>query len=320
MIAVLGPALIIIGAFWLKPLLRPFFTVHSPPHQVLPAQHKTDIRFDQGIRLAGYDLGQSVVAPGDYLPVVLYWETDSAPLRLNLQPFVHLDRLNDSTTVAEATNYTPGDVTTESNMPTFHWDNARYVRDEHDLIVPAGTAPMAYAVRVGLLDPDQDGRLLPLSDGSGDTARLTIVNVAPGRRQPSRLDHRLAISLRNERDTIELTGFQVDSVIPNRLDFRLAWRSERRPQQNYTVFAQLLDSDQNLAASFDRPPLDGAYPTSTWLPGRTIIDRRYIPITGVRPGSYRLIVGLYDTQTGQRLITATGANFVELTTIEIEKR
>lgn len=313
-----GSALIIITALWLKPLLRPIFTLHSPPGQALPAQHKLNIDFANGIRLIGYDLSKSVVSPGEYLQVVLYWATGTAPIEANLQPFVHLDRLNDWTTIAGAANYTPGDVTTESNLPTFHWDTARYVRDEHDIIVPPDTAPMAYAVRAGLIDPEQN-HLLPLADGSGDTAYLATLNVGPGH-EPARPAHRLDTTFSNSRDTIRLTGFEVTKQTPARLDFTLAWRSDRLPQRDYTVFAQLLDRDQNLAAGFDRPPLDGAYPTSTWLPGQTVIDPRHLPLSDVSPGEYQLVVGLYDPVTGERLTAEGGANFVELTNVTIGER
>ena len=69
----------------------------------------------------------------------------------------------------------------------------------------------------------------------------------------------------------------------------------------------------------DRPPLDGAYPTSTWLPGQTIADPRTIPLDGVPPGMYRLIVGVYNPETQQRLTTGAGADFVELAEITVER-
>ena len=311
--------LILAGALWLKPLLRPVFTLTSPPNQALPAQQQTRVDFTNGISLIGYDLSSSVVPAGGYLQVVLYWQTGAAPHRTNLQPFVHLDRLDDFTTIAGATNYTPGDVTTESNLPTFHWDNHRYVRDEHDLYLSGDTPPQAYAVRVGLIDPDDGYRLIPLADGRGDTAPLTTINVAP-RRQPTRPARRLDVSFTNGVDTIELTGFEITALEPARLEFKLAWQAEQRPTADYTVFAQLLDLNQNRVAGFDSPHLGGAYPTSTWLPGQTIVDPRHIPLDLASPGDYRLIIGLYDPATGQRLVTSTGADFVELTTVVINGR
>jgi hypothetical protein len=116
-----------------------------------------------------------------------------------------------------------------------------------------------------------------------------------------------------------LIGFEVDPLTPERLDFILAWQSDQTPQRDYTVFAQLFDVEQNLVASFDRPPLDGAYPTSTWLLGQTIIDPRHLPLVDVDPGQYRLIVGLYDSVTQERLTTGDGADFVELSTITVSE-
>jgi len=307
-----------LAALWLKPLLRPIFTVTSPPEQVLPAQHQTDIRFSNGIRLVGYDVSRRVVPAGDYLQVVLYWQTAAAPHRVNLQPFVHLDRLDTLTTMAGTTNYTPGDITTETVLPTFHWDNSRYVRDEHDLIIPPDAPPTAYALRVGLIDPDQAHRLVPLARASGDTAQIDTINVSPAG-PPPQLAQPLDVPFTNNSDTIRLTGFERVGQTPDRLDFKLTWQSEQTPGQNYTIFTQLLDSSGKLITSFDRPPLDGAYPTATWLPHQTILDPRYIPLADVPSGQYRLIVGLYQATSQQRLRTPGGTNFVELAEIDINK-
>lgn len=316
--ALVAAAAIALAALLVAPALRPWFTVSSPRDRILPAQHQTDIRWANGIQLAGYSISRNPVEAGGYTQVVLYWQTDGAPYRDNLQPFVHLDRLTDLTTAADATNYTPGDVTTESNMPTFHWDNSRYVRDEHDLPLPPNLPPQAYAVRVGWID-SQSGRLVPLADGRGDTAQIGLLNVAPAA-PPAPLANPLAVQFAAPNgDAITLTGFESAGVTPERIDFSLSWRTDRRPQTDYTIFAQLLAPAGQLAASFDRPPLDGAYPTGTWLAGQSIIDPHFVPLTGVPPGEYRLIVGLYNPASGQRLVTPTGADFVELTTVRIDR-
>ncbi len=315
----LGMLFIIMAAFWLKPLLRPVFTIDSPPSQALPALYKTEVNFANGIQLIGYDLDKKIVQPGKRLQAVLYWQTTVAPIKANLQPFVHIDRLDNFATVAGSANYTPGDTTTESVLPTFHWDTARYVRDEHDLIVPPETPPFAYAVRIGLIDPDRQSRLVPLADGSGDTAQLTVVNVAPDYGQTPQLAEPLAVSFDAGNTSIHLTGFQLDSVMPEQLHFRLTWQAEKTPSTDYTVFAQLLDWENNLVAGYDRPPLDGAYPTSTWLPGQVVIDPRFIPLDNVPAGEYRLVVGLYDPTAQQRLRTAAGTDFVELTKLTLDQ-
>jgi hypothetical protein len=51
----------------------------------------------------------------------------------------------------------------------------------------------------------------------------------------------------------------------------------------------------------------GMYPTSAWLPGQLIEDRHVIQVDpAVPPGSYRVLVGLYDPATLERL-EAVGA-------------
>jgi hypothetical protein len=128
----------------------------------------------------------------------------------------------------------------------------------------------------------------------------------------------LAARFEGNGDIIELTGFALDPPTTEGVTFRLAWRCSSQPQRDYTIFAQLLDLNHNLAAGFDGPPLAGAYPISTWLPEQTILDPRHIPVEALAPGDYRLVVGLYDPRTGQRLTTASGADFVELSHLTLE--
>jgi hypothetical protein len=156
-----------------------------------------------------------------------------------------------------------------------------------------------------------------LADQNGDTAWLDTVNVAPAGAEMVTLAQPQDILFSNNTDSIRLTGFEITALTPSQLDFRLAWHSEQKPHADYTIFAQLLASDGRLVASFDRPPLDGAYPTTIWLPNQTILDPRYIPLAEVPPGDYTLIVGLYDSASGRRLVTTGGDDFARLTTVTI---
>ena len=53
-----------------------------------------------------------------------------------------------------------------------------------------------------------------------------------------------------------------------------------------------------LADQRDGPPLGGAYPTSKWLLGKIIADRRTMPPLS---GQGRILVGMYDLLTLERL-------------------
>jgi hypothetical protein len=68
-------------------------------------------------------------------------------------------------------------------------------------------------------------------------------------------------------------------------------------------------------AQHDRAPEGGFYPTSQWDVGESVADiyPLALPET-LAPGAYRLVVGLYDPATGQRLLTMGGEDAVELAT------
>ena len=86
----------------------------------------------------------------------------------------------------------------------------------------------------------------------------------------------------------------------------------------YTAFVHLLDPAGQLVAQSDRPPLDGFYPTDAWLPGYPVRDRYALALPpDLAPGTYRLVAGLYDPTTGQRLPVVDGADAVELGALEI---
>jgi hypothetical protein len=87
----------------------------------------------------------------------------------------------------------------------------------------------------------------------------------------------------------------------------------------YTVFVQLLNPAGQVVAQVDQQPLAGTAPTTTWLPGEIITDPYTLALSAeVSPGVYRLIAGMYNAATGQRLPVAGGGNFVELTQVTVK--
>jgi len=75
----------------------------------------------------------------------------------------------------------------------------------------------------------------------------------------------------------------------------------REVETNYTVFTHVIDASGQLAGQKDSWPRDGAYPTTVWKRGEVVQDEYVIPLTGGGPGEYRLEMGLYARDTGQRL-------------------
>jgi hypothetical protein len=98
----------------------------------------------------------------------------------------------------------------------------------------------------------------------------------------------------------------------------LYWQAEAEININYTVFVQLLNQMGQVVAQVDQPPRAGAAPTTTWLPGEVLVDPYTLTLPNLPPGVYRLIAGLYNPLTSERLSLASGGDFVELGAITVQ--
>jgi len=82
----------------------------------------------------------------------------------------------------------------------------------------------------------------------------------------------------------------------------LYWRAEARITKDYTVFVHLLDESGMLRSQADSMPWHNALPTSRWEPEMIIPDGYQLVVPeGASPGEYRVVVGMYLWQTGERL-------------------
>jgi len=89
------------------------------------------------------------------------------------------------------------------------------------------------------------------------------------------------------------------------LQVELVWRALAPVSQRYKVFLHLLDSHGHIIAQRDAEPVGYSRPTDSWEVGEEINDRHGIVIQpGTPPGSYRLIAGMYEVESGRRLAVA----------------
>ncbi|MDM8527529.1 glycosyltransferase family 39 protein [Anaerolineales bacterium HSG24] len=104
------------------------------------------------------------------------------------------------------------------------------------------------------------------------------------------------------------------------LQLQLIWQTGMPLAQNYTIFGQLLDNRNHLVGQRDASP---KLPTTQWSVNELLTDTLGIFIEpGTPPGQHQLIIGLYDSQTGERLpiLNEHGdmtTNFVELNDVTI---
>jgi hypothetical protein len=260
-------------------------------------------------RLVGYVLPEEI-QPGQELWLWLYWQAQGwlAP-DIGLQLSLH----SGNETVAF------GDPLADSVGPLDSWRPGQVRRAVYHLPTSPRLAGESAEVR------------LILKAGSDTLVDIPVAHVKlltrarqfelPAMTQPVNVVFS-APSASGNATLLKLLSYDLptDTLLPgDKLPLTLYWQAEAEMEVDHTVFVQLLNSAGRVVAQVDVPPLAGAAPTTTWLPGEVLTDPYTLALPAdLIPGEYRLITGLYDAATGQRLAVASGGDFVELGKITIE--
>jgi hypothetical protein len=179
-------------------------------------------------------------------------------------------------------------------------------------------------------DPDRfiegwlDARAYKALDSWYGNVRLVVYAVPE--QAPQAPERRLDLTLHNPEngDAITLLGY---SLLNDRLaagdiaQFTLFWQAENRsPLRRYKVFLHVLDEGNHIVGQRDAEPGGGARLTDQWAPGEVVIDNYGLPIhAATPPGEYRVEVGMYDAETGGRLLAPDGQGQVWLEPLTVER-
>jgi hypothetical protein len=245
--------------------------------------------FGSEVKLVGYRLQ----APDE---LILYWQARQTPARDYRVEVL----LSDAQGVPKATitRDTPG-----RNLSS-RWEPLQLIRDDYRLPLDEASRPMGYRLSVALVDPIAR-RALPLldsPDADQHSSPIGTTKLAPLSGPADPAAQPVAAIFDGKIELVRaLVPDQVVAGTP--FTYTLTWKSLAPVADDYTVFAHLLNADDTLAATNDAQPRAGLYPTSFWSPGEEIVDERTWPAS-LGPGAYRLEVGLYRLDTGERLIVA----------------
>ena len=100
---------------------------------------------------------------------------------------------------------------------------------------------------------------------------------------------------------LRLLGYDLE-MGTGALHVTLHWQTLRRMETSYKFFVHLDDAESGeLVAQADVMPHDWGYPTSWWETGEVVSDEIALSLGDVPPGRYRLWVGVYHPDTGERL-------------------
>jgi len=103
---------------------------------------------------------------------------------------------------------------------------------------------------------------------------------------------------------VRLLGYNIESGFRpgDNIHLTLFWQCLEEMEQSYAIFTHLVDAGDNIVAQKDNPPVDGFYPTTKWEVGEIVRDQYDLVISPeALPGQYRLEVGMYLVETGERL-------------------
>jgi hypothetical protein len=295
-------ALMVGLALWPVQTLQRGFGLPAPIPDPAPDRLVT-ATFGNGPTLVGADLPNgAVVAPGEAMPLTLYWRTD-ALIDDHLTLFVHL---------ADANNrllYQFDGVADQGRHPTRQWLPGETFADAHRITVPADATPGLATLSVGFYPLEDMNKRIEVKDSAGtivgDRLVLGQVYVADAPTAPSPAPDAPIATWANG---IVLVQSEVMQGEDGPMGLTLTWWSGATLHQAYTFFAQVLDGENRILAQAD---LRGDRPTSTWRAG----DRVTMPLSwraaaGADVGKWQqVIVGWYDAN-GVRLPLQEGGDYV----------
>lgn len=274
----------------------PFYQVVEPGDETVPAG-LTAVSAGGEVEIAGYELPQTAVTAGDFVPLTL-------ALRA---PLGTLDYVVPVLTVGDLVY----EFTTDSHLISPAWWPNEVIVERFDFALPHHLPAGRYPLSVSLKNLSRDA-LLPLDLPLGS---LTVAAQA----EPPQTDHLLA----NFRQRVGLVGAtavadgqrqrapwpaaEALAVQPgDTINLVLEWESLAAAEESYTVFVHLIDAQNVPHVALDYTPLGGSAPTHLWipkwLPGQRLLDPYRLPIpAGLPPGMYAIEVGLYEMVSGRRL-------------------
>lgn len=274
----------------------PYYQVAEPGDTTLPPELTAVSATAETIKIVGFELPQTAVTAGDYVPLTLAMTTPSG----TADYYVPVVRVGD---IAYP-------FTTDSHLITPRWVPGEIIVERFDLALPHNLPAGRYPVSVDLKNLSTDTEM-PLNLSLG-TLTVTAhpnppqtADLLANFRQRVGLVDAVARGAGNGRTpapwSSPLTASPGDTI-----HLTLRWRALDKAEESYTVFVHLIDLANQPLVALDYTPLGGAMPTHLWipkwLPGQEMRDPYSLQIPpDLPPGQYLIEVGFYEMVGLRRL-------------------
>lgn len=251
--------------------------VEAPPPRARPVYAEFE-----DVALIGYEASDRRYTAGDRVHLTLYWQV-IAPSTFDNS--LQLSLVDDNQhAIGSYTTY-PG----AGSLRTSKWRADAIYPDEY--IIPISSAAYGRYPLNLRVEWANGGGGIRATDGAGrqiEPVLLDIGAVVTPRQQTAVGDFNqiLADDQPVFDDAIRLEGFQLDF---SRNEISLHWKADSAPEDNYTIFAHLLDETGAILSQADSAP---RLPTRYWRWGETFTTFHQFP---AEPHmlDHRVVVGLY---------------------------
>lgn len=273
--------------------------------------------YGERLRLVGYALTPGSYRQGDSVPVTLYLRREATGGEA-LSLFLHLFGRGMGK-VGQVDTY-PGSGLLEGDA----WRAGQVIADRY--LVPVQEdmeLPAALDLVVGVYRLESGAVLAPvLSDGRG----VAEIRIQAGALRPGRVVEAASPTQALDvtfGDDLRLIGFDAPAEARpgQEVIVALYWKAERSLDEDYTSFVHLLGEGPEPLVQADGQPRSGDYPTSLWLPGEVVVDRKTLTLPAdLSSADYTLAIGLYPAPGAPNLTPGAsddGHGRLVLTRIEV---
>lgn len=262
------------------------------PTQPLPEQPQ----LAPGLRLTGFDLSRTIIAPGDRLPLTLYWQAN-APITENYA--IALQLLDQAGAVAVERVSAPGN----GAFPTGQWRADESLRDWQDLSTPPDLPTGLYTLTLNVQTGGEavGGVTLGEIQVSGRPRLFTAPPIA----QPVEATF---------GQQVRLLGVDAEpefQLVPGQtLTFTLIWQPLATAPAPLVRFVHLRGVDGRPVAQQDTVPCHTTCPATSWLADEILLDEVVLTVPpDLAAGSYQLGVGWYVEATQERLAAVDAGGY-----------
>ncbi len=292
-----------VSAFALFALIVPFASIapqYAPPAPLaaLPESARPVYARFGDAALIGYETPDRRYAPGDAVPITVYWQV-LAPAERDLSLYLHAV-LADGSVIGKVDSYPGG-----GRLRTTTWQPGAIYADTYAIPLDA-TAEGASTLRVSVgwwHYPTESYIAAVREDGQPITAVMLDAGAFVGRTGAPLPEDLTAVENARFGGVIALAGYRWEERYPPNRSLVLYWQATGTPAANYTVFAQVLDAANRVIGQGDAPP---DLPTRYWQPGEHYTTVHILGYPEPAPeGRYRLVIGWYDPVSGARLDAGT---------------